>query len=109
MTKRNPVSGIKNIWFDSQQVDNTDLTLEQNFNDTIESSTISNHIGTGILPEVLVQNILFDSDLASGFLDGTVVETQNQPADNNFGNQLEITLSNSLARGRKAVKIGIQI
>ena len=107
MTKRNPVSGIKNIWFDSQQVDNTDLTLEQNFNDTIESSTISNHIGTGILPEVLVQNILFDSDLASGFLDGTVVETQNQPADNNFGNQLEITLSNSVARGRKAVKIGI--
>jgi hypothetical protein len=107
MTKRTPVSAQKNIWFDAQQVDDTDLTLEQNFNDTIESSTINNHIGTGVLPEVLVQNILFDSTLVSGFLDGTAIFAQNQPADNNLGNQLEITLSHSRVGGRKAVKVGV--
>jgi len=107
MTKRTPVSAQKNIWFDSQQVDNTDLTLEQEFNDTIESSTINNHIGTGVLPEVLVQNILFDSSLASGFLDGIAVSPQNQPADNNFGNQLEISLKDSKVTNRKSVKVGV--
>ena len=35
MTKRTPVSAQQNIWFDAQEVDNTDLTLEQNYNDTI--------------------------------------------------------------------------
>lgn len=70
MTKRTPISAKQNIWFDAQQVDNTDLTLEQDSNSTIQSSLINNHIGTGVLPEVLVQNILFDSSLTSGFLDG---------------------------------------
>lgn len=107
MTKRTPVSALKNIWSDSQQVDDTDLTLEQEYNDTIESSTISNHIGAGILPEVLVQNILFDSTLQSGFLDGVAISTQNQPADNNFGNQLEVTLENSKVAGRKTVKVAV--
>lgn len=107
MTKRNPVASEQNIWFDAQQVDDTDLTLEQDHNDIIQSGIINNHIGNGILPEVLVQNILFDSSLASGFLDGVAVFTQNQPADNNFGNQLEIELTDSQAAGRKAVKIGI--
>lgn len=105
MTKRNPVTSPKNIWFDAEQVDNTDLTLEQDYNNTVDSAIINNHIGSGVLPEVLVQNILFDSSLVSGFLDGVAVYTQNQPADNNFGNQLEISLSNSMVGGRKAVKI----
>lgn len=107
MTKRTPVSALKNIWSDSQQVDDTDLTLEQEYNDTIESSTINNHIGSGVLPEVLVQNVLFDSALSSGFLDGVAISTQNQPADNNFGNQLEITLENSRVAGRKTIKVAV--
>jgi hypothetical protein len=107
MTKRTPVSAQQNIWFDAQQVDNTDLTLEQEFNETIESSIINNHIGNGILPEVLVQNVIFDSDLTTGFLDGVSVLPQNQPIDNNFGNQLEITLSNSHAAGRRTIKLCI--
>lgn len=107
MTKRTPVSAQKNIWFDGQQVDNDDLTLEQQYNDTIASSTINNHVGTGVLPEVLVQNILFDSSLVTGFLDGVAVSTQNQPADKNFGNQLEISLSGSKAASRKAVKVAV--
>lgn len=107
MTKRIPVSAPKNIWFDAQQVDDTDLSLEQNFNDTIQSSIINNHIGTGVLPEVLVQNIIFDSLLTSGFLDGIAVSAQNQPSDNNFGNQLEISLRDSKVAGKKTVKIAI--
>lgn len=107
MTNRTPISAQKNIWSDSQQVDDSDLLLEQSFNDTIASSMINNHIGTGILPEILVDNILFDSALASGFLDGKAIVAQNQPADNNFGNQLEIVLENSAAAGSRAVKIAI--
>jgi hypothetical protein len=107
MTKRTPVSAPKNIWFDGQQVDDSDLTLEQQYNDTVESSTINNHIGTGILPEVLVQNIIFDSALVPGFLDGLAISPQNQPIDNNFGNQLEIGLNFSKASSRKTVKVAI--
>lgn len=104
MTKRIPVSSKQNIWFDAQQVDDTDLSLEQDHNTTVQSSIINNHIGTGVLPEVLVQNILFDSSLTSGYLDGLAIETQNQPADSNFGNQLEIELTGSIASGKRMVK-----
>ena len=107
MTKRTPISAKQNVWFDSQQVDNVDLTLEQDSNNTIQSSLINNHIGTGVLPEVLVQNILFDSSLESGFLDGKIISAQNQPADNNFGNQLEIQLTGSKAYGKRSVKFCI--
>lgn len=107
MTKRTPVSAQQNIWSDGQQVDNSDLTLEQQHNDTIGSSTINNHVGAGVLPEVLVQNILFDSDLVQGFLDGIAIYAQNQPADKNLGNQLEISLTHSEAASRKAVKVAI--
>jgi hypothetical protein len=104
MTKRSPISAQQNIWFDAQQVDNTDLTLEQDFNNTINSAVIGNHIGSGTLPEVLEQIVLFDSSLASGFLDGTIVQIQNQPSDNNLGNQLEIELTGSNVAGKKAIK-----
>jgi len=107
MVKRNPVTAQQNRWFDSEQVDDTDLILEQDHNTIISSSIIGNHIGSGVLPEVLVQNILFDSALFVGYLDGVAVSTQNQPVDNNFGNQLEITLSNSIAAGKKSVKVAV--
>lgn len=107
MTKRTPVSAQKNIWFDAQQVDDTDLTLEQQYNDTIESSTINNHVGNGILPEELVQKVLFDSSLVSGFTDGLAILPQEQPSDTNLGNQLEISLVGSKAASRKTVKLAI--
>jgi len=83
MTKRSPVSFEQNIFTNAELVDDDDLSLEQTHNDVIDASIINNHIGTGLLSEVLVPNVLFDSSLASGFLDGTIVETQNQPSDNN--------------------------
>ena len=61
MTKRLPVSAPQNIWFDSQQVDNTNITLEQQFNNTIDTSIVDNHLGYGVIPESLVQNVIFDS------------------------------------------------
>src|SRR6266550_1177031 len=107
MTKRAPISSIQNKFFDSESIDDSDLSLEQEHNTIIESGIIANHIGTGLLPEVLTQNILFDSSIAVGFLDGIAIQTQNQPADNNFGNQLEIELMGSIATVRRAVKVGI--
>lgn len=102
---RKPVSGKKNIWFNGQAVDDDNLTLEQNYNDLIQTSLINNHIGTGILPENLIQNVLFDSNLASGLLDGKAIDVQKQPADNNFGNQLEIEIMNSSVAGKRAIKL----
>jgi hypothetical protein len=107
MTKRSPVSAQEPIWYDSQQVDETDLTSQQLANDIIESSTINNHVGNGVLPEVLVAPILFNSSLVSGFLDGLPITTQNQPSDNNLGNQLAVTLSGSTASGSRKVKVCI--
>lgn len=102
---RKPVSSKQNIWFNGQAVDNSDLTLEQNYNNLTQTSLINNHIGTGILPENLTQVTLFDSALSSGLLDGKAIDTQIQPSDNNFGNQLEIELKDSLAAGKRVVKI----
>ena len=113
MTKRNPVSAISNIWFDAEQVDDSDLTLEQNYNKAIQSGIINNHIGSGALPETLTQNVLFDSSLVTDFLDGKAIPESDidfnisQPADSNYGNQLEIELTDSKAASRKTVKVGI--
>lgn len=107
MTKRSPVSAEQNIYFDSEQLDETDLTTEQNYNNNFGASLISNQIGDGVLPEVLVPNILFDSSRISGLLDGTAINTQNQPSDNNFGNQLAVSLTGSLVAGKKTIKIAI--
>jgi hypothetical protein len=107
LTKRSPVSAEQNLWYDTQPVDNTDLTLEQQFNNTIDTSIINNHLGYGVIPEALVQNVIFDSANSTGFLDGLDIQAQNQPTDNNFGNQLSITLTGSKVGGRKTIKVGI--
>jgi len=107
MTKRAPVSIQRPIWYDAQQVDETDLSSEQTANDTIDAAIINNHVGDGVLPENLVARVLFDSSQAIGFLDGLPIQTQNQPSDNNFGNQLSISLTGSKASGHRTIKIGI--
>lgn len=107
MTKRKSVSEIKNIWFDSEAVDDADFTVEQTYNDTIQSGIVNNHIGQGVLLESLNQNILFDSLLVSGMLDGLNIQVQNQPSDANLGNQLEIELKDSLTSGKRNVKLGV--
>src|SRR5271170_7613755 len=107
MTERSPVSAQRPIWYDAQQVDETDLTAEQQANETIEASIINNHVGDGILPEVLVNNVIFDSSLAVGYLDGLPIFPQSQPTDNNLGNQLSVSLTGSTASGERQVKLCI--
>lgn len=100
-----PVSAPKNAWFDAENVDDADLTLEQNYNDQIQSAIINNHFGSGVLPDVLVQQVLFDSEKSNGLLDGKAISTQAQPSDTSNGNQLEVELINSSAAGNRAVKV----
>lgn len=102
---RIPVSAPQNIWFDSEDVDDSDLTLEQDFNNQIQTGIINNHFGSGILPDTLNQVILFDSNLATGLLDGKPISAQAQPADNQYGNQLSVALTGSMAAGTRTVKV----
>lgn len=104
---RIPVSAPQNVWFDTQDVDNTDLTLQQDYNEQIEAGIINNHFGSGVLPDALVPHILFDSSITAGLLDGKALVPQAQPSDSNNGNQLTITLSGSLAAGKRTVKVFI--
>lgn len=110
MTERTKVSGIQNNFFDSEQIDNEDMSLEQNYNNSAQSSLINNHIGSGVLPEILVQNTLFDSSDTSfsGVLfDGKAINVLSQPSDSNYGNQLEIEVRDSAVAGQRSIKIAI--
>src|SRR5271165_1191310 len=102
---RIPVSAPQNLFFDTQNVDNTNLTLEQTHDNTIQSGIINNHFGSGVLPDSLIQRVLFDSASASGLLDGKPINTQFQPSDSNNGNQLQVELIGSQASGNRTVKI----
>jgi hypothetical protein len=107
MTKKLPVSGLQNIWFDAQQVGDIDLSLEQDYNNNVDASIINNQFGSGVIPESLNQKILFDSSKVIGILDGKKIDTQFQPSDTNYGNQLEIALIGSKVAGNKTVKVAI--
>ena len=117
MSQRSPVSFPQNIWFDSEQVDDSDLTLEQDFNTNSHASLVNNHIGAGAIPESLDQLVLFDSNeyvqsqiragkpITNIIVDGKKIDVTAQPTDQNFGNQLEIELSGSAAAGKRKVKV----
>lgn len=107
MTNRNPVTGTQNIWFDAQQVDDSDLNTEQTYNELKHTSVINNHIGSGVLPNTLDNKVLFDSSLAAGLLDGLAISAQSQPTDTVYGNQLEVELIGSEANLYKKVKVGV--
>lgn len=105
MTNRIPVSAPQNKFFDLENVDDSDLTLEQNYNNQIQAGIKNNHFGSGIVPDALIKRVLFDSNFANGLLDGKAISAQSQPTDNNSGNQLELELTDSLAAGKRNVKI----
>lgn len=107
MTTRAPVSVLRPIWYDGQQVDETDLNAEQQANETIEASIIDNHVGDGVLPEVLVANVIYNSAVSIGYQDGLAIYPQAQPTDTNLGNQLAITLTGSNASGKRQIKVAI--
>ena len=107
MTDKLPVAAPSNIWYDAEPVTSSDLAFEQSFNNNTTASLINNQIGSGSIPQTLLPNIIFDSDLTTGNLDGIGVSPQRQPSDSTYGNQLSISLSNSLAAGNRTVKIAI--
>lgn len=107
MPIRKTLSFPQNRWFDSENVDDEDLTLEQEYNNQAQSNIILNHIGTGVLPDSLEQRILFDSANTTGLLDGTAIDPDADPTDITFGSQLEIELKNSEANGRRSVKVAV--
>jgi hypothetical protein len=107
MTQRKPVSSVQNAWFDSEQVGSDQMNTEQNYNNAIQAAIINNQVGQGVLPGNLIQNVLFNSLLVSGPLDGMNISAQNQPSDPSLGNQLEVTLTGSSAAGQKTVKVAI--
>jgi hypothetical protein len=102
---RLPISVQTSLFYDSQQVESEDLTELQNSQTQTTVALINNHIGSGILSSNLIAPILFDSDLVVGYIDGKSISPQAQPSDNNFGNQLSLSLTNSLASGSKQVKV----
>jgi len=102
---RKDITGKQNVWLNGQQVDDLDLSTEQNYVNTISSGLTYNHIGQGILPDSLVKTLLFDSSLIVGDLDGTPLSIQTQPSDSDYGNQLEINLSDSGVFGLRTVKV----
>lgn len=107
MTTRAPISAIQNGWFDAEQIDVDDLNVEQASANSYRTSLITNHIGSGVLPETLSQNVIFNSASHVGILDGVWLNAQNQPTDASYGNQLEISLQNSNVAGNKSVKVAL--
>jgi hypothetical protein len=102
---RIPVSSPQNLFFDTMNVDNTNLTLEQTHDNIIQSGIIDSHFGSGVLPDSLIQRVLFNSESANGLLDGKPISIQSQPSDSNNGNQLQIELCGSKASGNRTVKV----
>jgi hypothetical protein len=116
MVNRIDVSSKQVVFRDAQRVSKDDLDTEQNFNNTINSSIVNNHFGSGVLLDKPEQVVIFDSDnltsvqaglLSANNFDGTGLSAHLQPTDSNLGNQLEVELSNSNAVGRFSVKVAI--
>lgn len=102
---KTPVTAPQNAFFDSENVDDSDLTREQDYNNLIQQGIRNNHFGSGVLPDALVRHQLFDSSLVSGLLDGKAISVQAQPTDGNLGNQLEVVLTGSAVARNRTVKV----
>jgi len=114
MVTRSPVSTIFNKWNDAARVDVTDMNVEQNRNVQADASIISNHFGSGVLPETIEQPVLFDTFVLSAAqaalvgsndFDGTGLDATVQPSDTTLGNQLEVELTDSEVFGHFSVKV----
>jgi hypothetical protein len=122
MTNRRTVSETFNNWYDGQRVDQIDMDVEQDRNVNTDASIISNHFGSGVLPNSSSPAVIFDSDsltsdqvalVASNDFDGTGLSPHGQPTDTNLGNQLQVQLLDSeavlngpaMALGRLSTKV----
>lgn len=114
------VSGKQNKWFDAESIGEIDLSVEQDYNNKVQSGIIHNHFGSGVLLDSLDQKVLFDSDyplisifdgISIGVASANFVASTGQapyiqqPTDNILGTQLEVSLHNSGACGNRKVKV----
>jgi len=104
---KKPISNKQNYFNNGTNIDASDLQLEQNYNNSTQTAMIDNHFGSGVLSDNLIQNILFDTDKINGLLDGKALDCQLQPADNNYGNLLEIELTESNVASKRTIKVFI--
>lgn len=111
-------------WYDGQNVDETDLDVEQTaWHDSLANNT-DFLAGSGVEQEFAVQRILFDSNSVPASIQ-TLIDTANfdgeplyeedsfgnaiykQPSDAVEGNQLEVTISGSSLNGAATVRVYI--
>jgi hypothetical protein len=105
----------QNIFNDSQNVSQENLQLEQAYNKSIQVGLVDNHIGNGILPTTLTQPTIWDSRVYLSHyssIDQTAIKSFSDApihavSDLVNGNQLEISLHDTLVGGNKTVKVAI--
>ncbi len=114
MTLRKPVSIPYVRWVDGQKVDQDDMVDEQNRNLQSEQAIVNNFFGSGLMPEAPIRRVLFDSDAldstqqqyyVNNEFDGRGITPHAQPTDLNYGNQLELILTDSDVSLRRSVKV----
>jgi len=115
-TPKLPVSTLQNLFHDSQNIDKSDMDLEQAHNIQTSAAIVGNFFGSGVLADSLIPNIIFNSDeltpvqaglVSANNFDGTGLSVAKQPTDINLGNQLEVILTGSEVFGRLSTKVCI--
>lgn len=114
--KKKEISIPETLWQNSMRVQQSDLIVQQNYSNQVDSAIINNHFGSGVILESLNKNVIFDSDSLTAYqtnlkninmFDGVGLLPHSQPTDLKYGNQLEIILTDSNVFGRFSVKVAI--
>lgn len=109
-------------FFDGQKITESDLDTEQLHIQSVAGGIINDFHGSGVIKEnIFKSNVLFDSSkpgfyspagstnskevVEAGTFDGKPLYLDIQPSDVDAGNRLEISVSETEAKGRDAVKI----
>lgn len=110
------ISVPETLWQNAMRVQQSDLIAQQNHNNQIDSATINNHFGSGVLLNQLNKKVIFDSSKLNtlqqnlkdtNMFDGVGLSPHDQPTDLKFGSQLEVILTDSNVFGRFSVKVAI--
>jgi len=114
MTQRLQISAESVNWRDGQKVDERDLRVEQTGIQQTTSAILNNFFGSGLLSQTTQRVTIFDSTqltqdqqmlISANIFDGNGIAPHAQPVDNSLGAQLEVTLSDSIAKGNKSTKV----
>ena len=117
-TKRLPVNVKQVNYYDGQNITELELETDQNRHVDIDAANVANFFGSGVMPDELVSNIIFDSDdlntsqqvlFDSYDFDGQNVYIGSVPdvSDTTKGEQLAITLTDVELSGAAKTRISI--